>query len=353
MKISLPKNKLTFLFFSLLSFLIGIFGCYFLPSRFFNDTIIIINDYHNEIGWRGSYPFTILFYNLTKLKYLHFSIVGAIQTIIVLYFTYKIGVPKKFNIITTKNSITYISIALIGVFLCMPTKEFINYCYLLFVLYFIRKQFFSAKNTGFIIVVLLIFFGFFFREYYMLIALLTVIFYTMSFVNFKNKKIATIFYGIIIAIGFSLSYGFIKGEFISQKTRESINELRKNDGENNSAIYSPIKTDTWYGESFGIVYGFFTVNLPFNGLTYITSPQIIAFVFWQLLLFIILFIRYERCFKEGIKDNYAIWVFYVIFAFFIVQGIFEPDLGSAVRHKIGIFPFIYFALYYHEFNNKK
>jgi hypothetical protein len=35
--------------------------------------------------------------------------------------------------------------------------------------------------------------------------------------------------------------------------------------------------------------------------------------------------------------------------FFIVQGIFEPDLGTSIRHKIGLFPLIYFALYYEDF----
>ncbi|TYP99899.1 hypothetical protein C7447_101506 [Tenacibaculum adriaticum] len=353
MKLTIPKNTLAFLFFSFLGLLIATLGVYFLPSRFFNDTDIIVYDLYNEIGWKGSYPFTILFYKITGLKHLSFSLIGLIQFLIVIVLTYKIGVPKNFHKITTKNIVIYISFLLIGVFLCMPTKEFINYLLVaLIVLLFIKKNF-SVKTTVIITLLILTFFGYFFREYYMLIVLLTLIFYFISRVNIKNKKLATLFYGLLIAIGVSLSYGLIKGQFISQKTRESFNEFRKNDGENNSAIYSPVKTDTWYGESFGIVYGFFSVNLPFNGLKHITSPQILAFVIWQILLFIILFIRYERCLKQGISDNYDIWIFYIIFSFFIVQGVFEPDLGSAIRHKIGIFPFIYYGLYYNSFREKK
>ena len=33
----------------------------------------------------------------------------------------------------------------------------------------------------------------------------------------------------------------------------------------------------------------------------------------------------------------------------MVQGVFEPDLGTSIRHKIGFLPLIYFALYYDRF----
>ncbi|MDY0780409.1 hypothetical protein [Tenacibaculum sp. IB213877] len=352
MSLKAHKSTLTFLFFSFLGLVIAILGVFFLPERFFFDTPTILFDRYNEIGWRGSYPFAIMFYHLTGLKHLSFSIIGLIQFSIAIYLIFKIGIPKNFHKTTAKNLISYLSFILIGIFLCMPTKEFINIVYIATIVLLFKKNKHNLSRTVITTLLLLIFFGYFFREYYLLIAFLSVVFYLISKTNIKNKNIATIFYGLLVAISVSLSYGVVKGEFISQKTRESYNESRKNGVANNSAITSPIKTDSWYGESFGIVYGFFSINLPINGFKHILSPQIIAFVFWQLLLFIILFIRYERCFKEGIIDNSEIWIFYILFSFFIVQGVFEPDLGSAIRHKMGIFPIIYYALYYDTFKKK-
>ena len=56
--------------------------------------------------------------------------------------------------------------------------------------------------------------------------------------------------------------------------------------------------------------------------------------------------------KEGRNENYELWLFYMLFSYFVVQGVFEPDLGSAVRHKIGILPLIYYLLYYEDFRKK-
>jgi hypothetical protein len=34
----------------------------------------------------------------------------------------------------------------------------------------------------------------------------------------------------------------------------------------------------------------------------------------------------------------------VLFSYFIVQGVFEPDLGTAIRHKIGVFSINLFCI---------
>ncbi|RBW59602.1 hypothetical protein DS884_07660 [Tenacibaculum sp. E3R01] len=350
MRIIVNKSKLTFAFFITLGLFVSVVGVFVLPERFFFDTKIILYDKYKELGWRGSYPFTILFYKITGLKELHFSLIGIIQYSIVAFLTYKIGVPKNFDKLRVKNILTYLSFIMIAVFLCMPTKEFINYLCITFIALLLKKSNDNLLKNIIFVLLSLIVFGSFFREYYMLVAFLSVIFYLVSKVNIKKKKLATIFYGLLTAVFVSLSYGVIKGEFISQKTRESYNALRMNGEASNSMIISPLNTESWYGESFGIVYGFFSVNLPLNGLKHYLSPQIIAFVLWQSLLFIILLIRYEKSFKKGLKNNYELWVYYILFSFFIVQGIFEPDLGSAIRHKMGFFPIIYLALYYQDFS---
>lgn len=69
----------------------------------------------------------------------------------------------------------------------------------------------------------------------------------------------------------------------------------------NSAIQSPISQDSWYGEAFGIVYGFMAVNVPvLEMIKHLLSPQIVAFVIWELLFFL-----YPFCsvFKESKKQK--------------------------------------------------
>lgn len=352
MNLKINKSIGVFLLLFLLGGLISMLSFYILPERFFYDTDTIVYDRYNEIGLIGSYPFSIWFYSITGLKHLHFSLIGLIQYSIVIFILYKIGVPERFDKLSIKNMLVYLAFIMIAIFLSMPTKEFITFLYMALIVFILNKsKSYSTKNI-ILILGLLLFFGYFFRPYYILVAIVSFVFYAVSRINFKKKKIATIFYGISVTIIMSLSYGLVKGEFISQKTRETINEARSGGAATNTVITSPISTDTWYGESFGIVYGFFSVNFPVNSLKFIKSPQIIIFVIWQLLFFIILIMRYDKCLKKGVVYNREIWMFYIMFSFFIIQGVFEPDLGSAIRHKMGVFPIIYFVLYYDTFRKK-
>jgi hypothetical protein len=328
--------------------LISAFAFLFLPNRYFNDTIIIVFDKLHEIGWVGSYPFTIMFYSITKLKYLPFFIIALIQFPICVYLLYKIGIPSNFHKITVKNILVYISFFLMAIFLSMPSKEFINFMYISLIPFVFIKTNWTTLKKVIVVMVLLLFFGSFFRTYYLLIPIISIGMYFITKVNFKNKAITSIFYGITIIIFLSIAHGLVKGKHLSESNREAFNAERTKD--NNSAIVSPISTKTWYGETVGIIYGFFEINIPIiEGFKHILSPQIISFIIWQLFLFYILLVRLARCLKEKKNNKDELWILLIVFSYFIVQGLFEPDLGSAVRHKIGVFPIIYFALYYDYF----
>jgi hypothetical protein len=328
--------------------LISAFAFLFLPKRYFNDTIIIVFDKLHEIGWVGSYPFTIMFYSITKLKYLPFFIIALIQFPICVYLLYKIGIPSNFHKITVKNILVYISFFLMAIFLSMPSKEFINFMYISLIPFVFLKTNWTTLKKVIVVMVLLLFFGSFFRTYYLLIPIISIGMYFITKVNFKNKAITSIFYGITIIIFLSIAHGLVKGKHLSESNREVFNAERTKD--NNSAIVSPISTKTWYGETVGIIYGFFEINIPIiEGFKHILSPQIISFIIWQLFLFYILLVRLARCLKEKKNNKDELWILLIVFSYFIVQGLFEPDLGSAVRHKIGVFPIIYFVLYYDYF----
>jgi hypothetical protein len=86
-------------------------------------------------------------------------------------------------------------------------------------------------------------------------------------------------------------------------------------------IVSPLKPDTWYGETVGIVYGFHG-QLSCK-LKHLLSPQIIAFVIWQILLFYILLVRFSRCLKNRKNRIRTVDIAYFIFIFYCSRG-FEP-----------------------------
>lgn len=352
MKILIRKNKVAFLFIAIANLVVALLTFYILPPKFFYDSVIIIYDKYNEIGYFGSYPLTILFYKITGLRYLPFPLIALLQFPILILVLYKIGIPENFEKLNVKNILAYLGIFMIAIFIAMPSKEFITYLYVSPVVFMCLKKRFSFKKTILLSTIMFVVFGALYRPYFALIPIVAGGMYVVSFINFKNKTITTIFYGLLIVFFLSLSYGVLKGKYFSEMSREVANKDRIGSADANSMIIPPLKPDTWYGEGTAIFYGFFTVNVPVNGLKHLLSPQIIVFIIWQLLLFYILLVRFSKCLKERKKYRFELFILFIIFSFFIIQGVFEPDLGSAIRHKIGIFPLIYFALYYENFRKE-
>ena len=348
MKITVNKSKLWFFTLFVIFLIISTLTIYILPERYFNDTKIIVIDRWKEIGWVGSYPFAIMFYKLTGMKYLPFFIIAMIQFPITTYILYKIGIPRNFHILNVKNVLMYIAFLLLAIYMSMPTKEFITFLMFSPIPFIFR----SEKSTHFKIIISLLLFVAcsFFRIYYLLIPIFAIAMYIASFIKIEKKAISTIFSGLMVVIFLSFSHGIIKGEFLSKLTREDYVLNNTNRQNINSAIESPISQDSWYGEAFGIVYGFMAVNVPISEMIkHILSPQIVAFVIWELLFFYILFVRFSRCLKNRKENQMELWTLLILMGYFMVQGIFEPDLGTSVRHKIGFLPLIYFALYYDRF----
>jgi hypothetical protein len=345
----IKKNKFWFLLLFSAFLLLSTLTIFILPERYFNDTIIIVFDKYNQIGWVGSYPFAIMFYKITGLRHLPFFLIALIQFPIATFLLYRIGVPANFHIINSKNIIFYIAFLLLGIYMSMPTKEFIT-----FLMFSTIPFVFLSKKTNREKVVcsllLTAFFGFF-RVYYLLIPIFAVGMYLISFIRFKNKALTTILTGILIAVFVSFSHGIVKGEFLSKLTRQDYAIEKASSVK--TIIMSPISQETWYGEAFGILYGYLAVNIPIEQvLKHLFSPQVLAFAAWELALFYILFVRLSRCLRNRKENFLEFWILLILFSYFIVQGIFEPDLGTSIRHKIGFLPIIYFALYYENFKRK-
>ena len=340
------KSKLVFYSFAILGIILAVLSSYLLPKKYFSDALTIINNPWNVKGIVGSFQFSIFFYSITGLRWLPFPLVAIIQYPIIISILLKICVPINFDRIRVNNVLMYFAFFILGIYLSMQTKEFINFLFFYLLVVIIKKQKHILRNR-IIICLLLIIFSLIFRTYYIIVLILSILFSILRLIKI-NSIYTIILYGLVFIIFLSIAHGVIKGGYISDKNRTELNEIRLEHpeirNESKSAIIPPLPTNTWYGESVSILYGFMVVNFPINSI-FSRSPQIVIFSLWQLMLFIYLSIRFKNSLKYNKKNNIN-WAFYITFTFFIVQGLFEPDLGSSIRHKAGIFPLIYFILFY-------
>jgi len=345
-------------FFIILSIFLILFGFIFpfiLPDKFYFDSEHIIADPFNEKGLlNGSYGFTILFYSITGLSKLPYSIIAIIQLMILFILLYKVGIPKHFSKLSIKNCLMYLAFLMITIFIGQPSKEFITFIFIALIVYTFQCNYLSFGIAILISSLLFFLFGYLFRPYFSFIPFISLAIYSITNIRFKNRWIFSIFLGISIIVVLSLTYKIIKGDFLSQVTRENLNELRLNEEEVNAdtMILSPIPITNIFTEAFATIYGFITVNFPINALRFFYKPQVIAFVIWQLFMTLIIIVRFGYLLEEFPNRKKELWLMCILLSYFIIQGIFEPDLGSAIRHKIGILPLIYYLFYYDDFKRK-
>ena len=347
-------NKIQFIILAVISILLGIICPFILPERFFFDAILIVDDPYGEKGWIGSYPINMMLYSITGVAKLPFSIIAILQLPILFFLLWLIGIPRNFAKFTIKNCLIFLSFFMMAIFIGQPSKEFMTFIFAAIVVYFFQNNQLSIGVSILITSLLFIVFGGFYRPYLAFMPFIAFAIYSITRIRFKNRWIMSIFLGFCTILLFSLMYKVLKGEFFSEMSREFINELRLSRADENSdtIIISPIPVTNFFAEAFATAYGFVSVNFPINALRFFYKPQVMAFVVWQLLLTWIVIVRFGYLLKSFPNYKKELWLMSLLLSYFIIQGIFEPDLGSAVRHKIGMLPLIYYLFYYDDFKRK-
>ncbi len=246
-----------------------------------------------------------------------FTLIALIQFPVLMGILYKIGIPSTFEKVTIKNVLVYLAFTMIAIFMSMPSKEFVTFLYLSAIVFLFQKKLFSFQKTLFISLSLFVFFGAIYRPYFALLPIVAMGMYWVTCIKISNRTFATLFYGIALIIFLSLSYGFVQGQFFSEQSRELINNARMGSVDANSSIVSPVKADTWYGEIIGILYGFFTVNVPLNGLKHIffsTDCIVCNLAVIPILYFISsigsLYKRQERICVRVVDTSFCVFFFY-------------------------------------------
>lgn len=352
MKRVVYQNEIVFFLLFLASLLITSVALYVLPERFFYDAKLIVTDPHGEEGWIGSYPLIMLFYKLTMLGKLPLNVVGILQLLVYFFILYQIGVPKDFEKPTLKNSVVYLAFLMIAIFIAMPSKEFLTYIFIAHLLYVFRHRQINFQLSWLYVMAGFVVFGVFFRPYFALVPVLTTILYFISKIKYPNRILGLIFNGLLMISLFSITHYLLKGEFFSEQARILVNSQRTADEDANSMIVPPFENGSWWGEILDNFYAFFPVNFPITEVKHFLSPQILMFIVWQIVLIWILLVRFSWVLKDRKNYRLELWLFLILISYLVIQAAFEPDLGSAVRHKIGVFPLLYYLLYYDDFKRK-
>ena len=164
MKSQIKRSTAVFLLIATINLIVSVLAFFVLPSKFFYDAAIIAYDKGNEIGYFGSYPLTILFYKISGLRYLSFPLIALIQFPILMYVLYKIGIPKDFEKVNTKNVIVYLGFFMIAIFMSMPSKEFITFLFISIIVFLFLNEKNSFRIALFTALFLMAVFGVFYHN---------------------------------------------------------------------------------------------------------------------------------------------------------------------------------------------
>ena len=344
----LSKNQILFVTIAFISIVLGVFAHQLLPDKYYYDAVLIATDPYNQKGFINSYPVAMMFYDTFFLNKLSYPILAIFQLLIIFYCFYRLSIPKNFTRLYLSNILIWSALIALSIYISMPSKEFINILFIFLIAFILKSIQLRQKIKITIILVLFVLFGLWYRIYFIMIPVLAVTSFMVFRLKIRKKIIVSIFASVLAAIFMSVSYAVFSGEYMSESTREELNEKRKGRQDSQTLILSPVKTNSPIGEAVGIMYGYVTVNLPFESLIkFYYKPQVILFSIWQILLFYVLIIKFNKARKEStsVYDE-RLWLFHIVFSYFVIQGVFEPDLGSSIRQKFGVLPIIYQAIFY-------
>ncbi|WP_319558020.1 hypothetical protein [Thiomicrorhabdus sp.] len=244
--------------------------------------------------------------------------------ITLIHFKYSYGVQVK------QYLLLFVVALILSPFMAVITKEIIYVCLIFPALYFYNSL--SNKTFIFIIFGVTVLYSLLGRSYYFLYAFLLV------FVFFYRKKPIRIFVlsiALIIVVGpkiypyFEVTLQYTKsGEFL-QHTNTWIKDIFNNstyDGFVLNVLLNTLRI-------------FFPIELFLMGVKYWVPAIFMIYVnFYALKVFLSL-----RKVVDVYSEKYIFMVFFssvAVLTFNVAQGLFEPDYGSVLRHKLNILFFI-------------
>ena len=294
-----------------------------LPRNFRVDSLAIKRISENtglSFTTGESYQSTALFFKMigyNSRNDSYFEIMLSICTymiyIFLLIFVFKIDFRNLRNILSIICITFFFSI-----YFSVLSKDLICFLFLFIPFCRINKTDFLKYFVFFSFV-----YGLFIRSYWILF----VIFF--FFLNYVCKKVKWKILGTgFLYISISFLYVKIKGDYISKLRADTHSVLNANTNIDN--IFIP---NNLFHDLLNNLYVFLNLIFPANGIG--SKNEIFYYIF--IYFFIILLFKYYNLFNDRKYFN-------ILFSFLIIQSLFEPDMGSALRHQSVFYFYIFLFL---------
>ncbi len=266
---------------------------------------------------------------------------------------------KYTNLAIKKILFIYCTVALLNIYVFRISKDIFQ-----FIIFIIAYQFLSAKNIpkNFKVLWLVLLFvveSLAFRIYYLLVAALFLMIYLILCRYMKGKqklRSAILIYATLLVLGLYVLQFVSYDNYIELTTVRD--HLTINRQDSTDAVTNIVNLVDTNGSILifitDYVINLFRVFLPFELLG--KGIKYIPFIIFQLYITCSLWknMRNIKTMCESGEGEKYILEFCIIFAYYLVAAVFEPDFGSFVRHESSLCPilFDFFLNNYNEIKNE-
>lgn len=300
------------------------------PSSFFLDsqTIKDIMAGYSTVT-DGSYYNTASFYSILGFKSTTpDSLIELYSYFIFIVLMFLLIFKFKINLLSIKNFFVFFIFNFVySCYFTQMGKELVLLSLECVLLTIWKKK---NSNNDFIFSLFIIIYAYLFRNYWVLVFLLALV------IKLTSKfwgKIFCILSTIVSIVMMHFFYHNLFGEYLTD-SRYQANSLRKLGA--NTILNNPFINTSVFTDFLNFCYSFISLLLPIDGIGSVN--EILYYVWIWGIIFIFLNSKIEQKF---------ILSFFI--SFLIIQGFFEPDIGSVFRHQISLVPMLFICLKSSEF----
>lgn len=324
-----------FLFVALITgtlFLIFFSRSIFPEKYFFDNQMIraILNGYIAD----SSYTNVAKVYKLFGMTATTSPIIESLVAALVFVITMLSLFLKKASWLRNKTNFLFLSMwgVFYAAYLSQMAKDQIAFLIVIFPAFILIKD---EKVRFWTFLLCALIYAAFFRPYWLLIIIMT---FSLRFFPKTHSKFVNVFritfVLVLELIVILVVYRLLHGSSILD-IRYSINAGRIDTGNSQSMIPSLFKNTNLFYELANIGYTAIIMILP----VHLSALSQIMYYAW---LYLILFLLKEP-FKQLLdgRTECSIYLLFLL-SYIVVQTLFEPDLGSCLRHQIIFFPVIFY-----------
>jgi len=221
---------------------------------------------------------------------------------------------------------------LLVIFTCMHSKEVHAMPALALALVLCGRRFTWRRVAAIGVVVLL--YALYFRYYWALVGLLAASFIVLRHRVTDPKRLALAMAAVYVLM--FVAYHAVTNDYLTA-IRVVLTANRDVDLFSDSVFYNSLDADSVLNDIFNAAFGFVRLVMPF-ALLAIGKPQYFLFIAWEVANVVAFAWLFARAWRSPETDARTAFAAAWILAFTLVQGIFEADYGTFLRHQTTLLP---------------